>query len=159
MRRVLIVLAVALLVAGGLWWSHGPTHPGPVDASLYETDMTENLLRSILSGFKAPVPPVCFLAFGEGRTAPSQAFLDRFNGSQPAVRGCKSAVSPPTGQYFDVTTGRPGVMVHIIRFKETLPGTFDVLVSFSNLPRGHDRYNYHITLLGGDWLVKSPVPA
>jgi hypothetical protein len=159
MRAVLIAVGLALAVAGGYWWLRPPKHPPPVNASLYETDMIEGLVRGILPQLPPPVPPVCFLAFGDGRTSPSRQFLARFAGSQPAVRSCGSAASPPIDKYFDVYTGRQGLIVHIVSFKQFTHGTFDVLVSFSNLPPGHDRFTYRISTIAGEWTVRSRKPA
>ncbi len=159
MWRVVIVLGLALVLAGGYWWTRPPVHPPPVNPSPYETDMTEGLVREILTELKPPVPPVCFLAFGAGRTSPSPGFVARFAGTRPAVCSCGSAASPPIGRYFDAYTGREGLILHVISFKEYIPGTFDVLVSFSNLPAGHDRFTYRLTQLGGNWRVKDHRPA
>ena len=159
MRLAIIVIGLGLVLAGGIWWRHHPAHPAPVNASQYETDMTEELVRKILPELTPPIPLVCFLAFGEGRTAPSRAFIARFAGSRPAVHSCDSAASPPIGKYYDAFTGKQGLIVHIVSFKEVVPGTFDVLVSFSNLPPGHDQFAYRIAHLGGEWVVKSRKPA
>jgi hypothetical protein len=64
-----------------------------------------------------------------------------------------------TGKYFETATGRPGLVIRIIRFKEIIPGTFDVLVGFSNLPPGHDRFTCRISNLAGEWVIKSRKPA
>ncbi len=160
MQRVIIIaLALGLVLAGGLWWRHHPAHSAPVNASIYETDMTENLVRGILTELNPPVPPVCFLAFGDGSTSPSQNFIARFDGSRPAVRRCGSAAFPPVGKYFEVATGKAGLVVHIVSFREFIPGTFDVLVSFSNLPAGHDRFTYRVKNLVGEWKIESRKPA
>jgi hypothetical protein len=159
MRTVIIVVGLGLALLGGLWWRHHPAHPAPVNASIYETDMMESLVREILTEFKPPLPSICFLAFGDGTTSPSPEFIERFAGSQPAVRRCGSAVSPPVGRFFETSTGKPGLVVHIIRFKKYIPGTFDVEVSFSNLPPSHDRFTYRVTQIGGEWQVKSRKPA
>jgi hypothetical protein len=159
MRTVLIVIGLGLVLAGGLWWRHShPAHAAPVNASIYETDMVASLVRNILGEFKPPLPSVCFLAFGDGTTPPSEEFIARFADSQPAVQSCGSAASPPVGQSFETSTGRPGLVVHVVRFKEFTPGTFDVEVSFSNLPAGHDRFTYRLVHLGGEWQVKSRQP-
>jgi hypothetical protein len=158
MRVFLVILGLALMVAGGLWWRHRAAHPPPVNASIYETDMTEHLVRLILVEVRPTAPPVCFLAFGEGGTPPSQQFLARFFGSQPAVRSYGSAAAPPIAKYFEVSTGKPGLVIHVIRFKEIIHGTFDVLVAFSNLPAGHDRFTYRVSELGGEWTLKSRTP-
>ena len=121
--------------------------------------MTEGLVREILTELQPNAPSVCFLAFGEGGTPPSSEFLARFAGSQPAVRSYGSAASPPIAKFFEVSTGKSGLVVHIIHFQEFVPGTFDVLVAFSNLPAGHDRFTYRLSNIAGDWKVKSRSPA
>jgi hypothetical protein len=158
--RQAIIIGVVLALLGGWWWRHThPAHPAPVNASAYETDMMESLVREILTEFQPPLPSVCFLAFGDGATSPSEEFIARFAGSQPAVRRCGSAVSPPVGEFFETSTGRPGLLVHIVRFKEFLPGAFDVEVAFSNLPPGHDRFTYRVIRIGDQWQVKGRKPA
>ena len=157
MRRAIIAVGLGLALAGGFWWLR-PALPPRVNASLYETDMTEGLVRGILSELKPPVPPVCFLAFGEGFTPPSQTFLARFAGNRPPVRSCGTAVSPPIGQDIEVSTGRPGLMVHVIRFKKIIPGTFDVWVALSNLPPGHDHFIYRVSNTTSEWKIESRRP-
>ena len=158
MRAILIVIGLGLFLGCCYWWLRTPAHPAPVNGSIYETDMIEGLVRGILSERPVPVPQVCFLAFGEGRTEPSRTFLARFAGSQPAVCSCNSAASPPIGKYFDASTGRQGLIVHIVSFKEFIPGRFDVLVRFSNLPPGRDRFLYSVANQGGEWVVLSRKP-
>ena len=155
MWRIFLVM-IGMALAGGCWWWEHPKHPAPVNASLYETDMIEAVVREVLSELPPPVPPVCFLAFGDGRTPPSADFIARFAGAQPLVRSCDSAASPPTGQYFDLSTGQAGFLFHVISFKEYVPGTFDVLVSLSNLPPGHDHLSRRISNLNGEWKVEKP---
>jgi hypothetical protein len=130
-----------------------------VDASLYETDMAESLVRNILAGMQPPLPPVCFLAFGDGATPPSREFIARFAGTHPALRSCQTASAPPTGQYIETSTGKPGLVVHILSFKQIVPGMFDVLVQFSNLPPGRDHVLYCVTRLNDGWVVQSSRPA
>jgi hypothetical protein len=156
---MVIATVLGLALIGGLWRGHHPAHPAPVNASIYETDMTEGLVRGFLPECAACGQGVCFLAFGEGTTSPSRTFIARFAGSRPVVRSCGSAVSPLTGKYFETATGRPGLVIRIIRFKEIIPGTFDVLVGFSNLPPGHDRFTCRISNLAGEWVIKSRKPA
>ena len=47
MRRALIAVGLGLALAGSFWWLRPLAHPPPVNASLYETDMTEGLVRGI----------------------------------------------------------------------------------------------------------------
>jgi len=159
MRRAILLVGVVLAVAGGFLWLRHPAHPAPVNASLYETAMVESVIRNILAEMEPPLPPVCFLAFGDGGTPPSPAFITRFAGSQPAMRSYQSASAPPTGQYIETSTGRPGLVVHIIRFEEVTPGTFDVLVQFSNLPPGQDHVLYRVAEIDDTWVVQSHNPA
>lgn len=142
MRRAIIVTVIGLLLAGGYWWIRHPAHPPRVNAALYENDMTEGLIRSILRELAPPVPSVCFLAFGEGSTPPSRTFLSRFAGTHPALRSRDEAVSPPIGKYFETSTGKMGLVIHIVKFKALSSDRYDVLVAFSNLPAGHDHFTY-----------------
>jgi hypothetical protein len=155
MRRVLLFAGLGLLLAGGYWLWHRPAHPAPVNAPLYETDMVEGLVRDLLAELKPPVPPVCFLAFGDGTTPPSRAFLARFAGTQPAVRSCGAAASPPVGRHFEFATGQPGFVIHIIDFKEVTSWSYEVHVRFSNLPDGQDRFTYRVNNQGGEWKITS----
>jgi hypothetical protein len=155
MRRALPIAILAVMLAAGVWWRLHPAHPPAVQASLYETDMVEGLVRGILTEMKPNGPPVCFLAFGDGETAPSRAFLGRFDESEPKVRGCGAAASPPVGRHFEFSTGQPGLEIHIIRFKEIVPWSFEVLVRFSNLPAGRDRFSYRVTRQANEWKIQS----
>jgi hypothetical protein len=145
---------LGLALAGGFLWLRPPAHPPSVNASLYETDMTESLIRNILAEMEPPLPPVCFLAFGDGGTPPSRAFIARFAGTHPAILSYQTASAPPTGQYIETSTGRPGLVLHIIRFQQITPGTFDVLVQFSNLPSGHDHFLYRVAQVDDAWVVQ-----
>lgn len=155
MRYAALFIALLLLVAGGIWWWSRPTHPPVVKRSLYETDMVENLVRGLLTELKPPAEPVCFLAFGDGTTSPSHIFMRRFAGTHPELLACGAAAMPPGCQQFETSSGRPGLMIHIVKFKEFTPGTFDVVVSFSNLPAGKNRFIYRIANLGGEWKIRS----
>jgi hypothetical protein len=46
-----------------------------------------------------------------------------------------------------------------VRLTEYIPGTFDVLVAFSNLPSGHDRFVYRVSNVAGGWKIESRKPA
>ena len=159
MRRATVILLLILVVLGGglSWWRHAKIPPR-VNASEYESDMTEGLVRGVVRELGTGAPPVCFLAFGEGRTPPSSAFIARFANTYPAVRSSSSAASPPIGQYFQFSNGRPGLIVRIIRFREITPTAYDAVVSFSNLPAGRDHYLYRVVNQGGDWVVLSRKP-
>lgn len=155
MRRIVIFIALGLLLAAGVWWWRHPSHPAPVNASLYETDMVAGLVRGLLAEMKPTTASVCFLAFGDGTTAPSREFIARFAGSRLAVRSCSSAAMPSVGQQFEISTGQPGLIIHIVQFKEIIPTTYDVLVSFSNLPNGQNRFTYRVSNHGGEWKITS----
>ena len=121
--------------------------------------MVEALVRGILRELTPPFPPVCFLAFGDGTTPPSRAFIARFADSQPEVHACDSAVSPPIGKYFEVTTGQPGLIVHIVKLIEPSPSHCGVVVAFSNLAPRHDHFIYRMSCEpGGDWIIQSRKP-
>ncbi len=49
-------------------------------------------------------------------------------------------------------------MVHVIRFKQIIPGTFDVWVALSNLPPGHDHFIYRVSHAIGEWKIESRQP-
>jgi hypothetical protein len=159
-KRTPVILLLTLVVAAAGWWRFHPVHP-PQHANLseFETDMIAGLLRGIFQEQGADHPPVFFVAFGEARTPPSYAFLARFAGQMPPVRAFTSAVLTPTGLVLETSTGRPGVIIQVIRFKEYIPGTYDVLVTLSNRPGGHERFTYRVTGLGDTWIIKSRRPA
>ena len=56
-------------------------------------------------------------------------------------------------------TGRPGVIIQIISFREISHDEFDFLVALSNKPPGHDRFIYRLFNIGGDWKITSHKPA
>ncbi len=153
MRRALICAGLLLLVAAGFGWWLRPTHPPVVNRSIYETDMVENLVRRLLTELQPPVEPVCFLAFGDGTTPPSRAFIARFAGTTPEVLSCGAGAMPPGGRQFETSTGRPGLTLHIVEFKEIQRDMFDVLVRFSNLPEGHNGFTYRVLKVGYEWKV------
>ena len=157
MRKIILSGSLVLLLAGALWWWLRPNHPAPVNASIYETDMMEALVRGVLPEFQ-PSPAVCFLAFGEGTTPPSSTFIARFAGTQPVVRSCDHAAMPPVGRQFEISTGKPGCLIHVIQFREITPDAFDVLVRFSHLPEGHDQFGYRVTKFAGDWSIADRKP-
>jgi hypothetical protein len=159
-KSTLYLLLAALLatgVTGGWLYRHGQVRRQP--AVEFESDMTESLLRGIFAENAASNPAVCFLAFGADRTSPDDAFIARFAGSRPAVRSFQFSVMPPTGKILETASGKPGLLIQIVSFKELITGTFDVVVTFSNLPPGHDRFTYRVTDLAGEWKIQSRKPA
>lgn len=157
---VILLLLLTLIVAAAGWWRFHPARePAHANLSEYETDMTAGLLRGIFQEMAADQPPVFFVAFGEARTEPSHAFMARFADQMPPVRAFTSAVLTPTGMVLETATGRPGVIIQILRFKEYIPGTYDVLVALSNRPGGHDRFTYRVAGFGDTWTIQSRQPA
>lgn len=157
---VLLLATIGLVFLGLGWWrSHHTVHPPPVNTVEYESNMTEALVRGILDKLESNAPRTCFLAFGDGLTPPSRNFLARFQGARLNVRSCHYAVNPSSGKYYDIITGQEGLMLHVIKIKEYISGTFDVVVSLSNLPAGHDHFRYRILNIGGEWKTESCKPA
>ncbi|MBC8095464.1 MAG: hypothetical protein H7Y43_06610 [Akkermansiaceae bacterium] len=161
MRRNLLLLTLGLVLAtavGAIWWRLHAKRPPQVNASEYESDMTEGLVRGVLKELGGNAPSVCFLSFGEGRKPPSQAFVSRFATCRPEVRSAGSAVAPPIGKFFEISTGRRGLIIQVVEFRQIIPGCFEVVVAFSNLPAGRDHFIYRVVDEGGDWRVKSRTP-
>lgn len=163
-RRTLFLLAAllagAVLMLAGIFWWHQPKHPGRVEVSPYENDMIETVVRNILRENGVREAPVCFLAFGEGTTTPSSVFIARFaDCRRPAVRGVGSSVTPPIARSFEKDNGRPGVVIQIIKFEPLISGVFNVTVSISSLPPGHDQIVYRIADAGGKWEIRKRTPA
>jgi hypothetical protein len=155
-KAAVIVLILGLAVSGVCWWGfYHAKAPQPARVAEYESDMMEGLLRGIFRQLDESNLAVYFLAFGEARTEPSGAFIARFADHHPPVRRFTSSVVAPGGMVFETSTGRPGVIIQVISFKESSAGTFDVLVAFSNRPAGRDRVLYRISNDGGEWLIKN----
>lgn len=155
-----IFISVILLVAGIIWWHRPEHHAGRIEVSPFENDMIASLVRGILREDGVRDASVCFVSFGEGGTPPSSGFIARFaDCRRPAVRSVDSSVSPPINRFFEKDNGRPGLVIRIIKFNEYIPGVFDITVSFSNLPRGHDQIVYRISNLGGSWVIQNRTPA
>lgn len=158
-RRTLLLLlgifaGATLTLALFLWW-HQPHHPGRVEVSPFENDMMERVVRAVLREGAVRQEPVCFIAFGEGTTTPSSTFIARFaDCRRPAVRGVGGSVSPPINRSLEKDNGRRGLLVHILKFEPFISGVFDVTVSLSNLPAGHDRIVYRIADTGGEWVIR-----
>lgn len=161
MRRatlLILMAAVGVGLLGGYWWWRQARIPPRVNASEYESDMTEGLVRGVLREIGTGGPPVCFLAFGEGRTPPSPGFVARFGNTYPALRSSGSSVSPPNGKYFEVSNGRPGLILRVVSFKEITPSAFDAVVAFSNLPTGNDHFIYRVAKQDGEWVIMNRKP-
>jgi hypothetical protein len=162
MRRVtLVILLTAVVVGalgGGFWWWRHSQFPARVNGAAFETDMTAGLVRGVLHELGTGGPPVCFLAFGEGRTPPSPSFIARFAKTYPELRSSGSSVSPPNGKFFEVSNGKPGLIVRVISFREITPSVFEAVVAFSNLPAGRDRFVYRVAKQGGEWVVLNRKP-
>ncbi len=146
------ICAAAVFLAG-LLWLHSPfRHPGKIDASLFETDMVEGLVRNLLREDGLRDTQVCFLGFGEGGTSPGAGFIARFADCRhPAVLALNSTVAPPGNRVLEKNNGHAGTVVKIIVFRELFPGDYDVTVALSCLPAGHDHVVYHVTSVAGDW--------
>jgi len=145
-------------VAGFAWWRHTRLPPR-VNASEFENEMTASLVHELLRELATNnPPPVCFLAFGEGQTPPSYNFVAQFSGSYPALRGSGSSASPPIGKYFEVSNGRPGLILRLVRIRAITPSSHEVVVAFSNLPAGRNRFRYRVSKLAGDWSVANRKP-
>lgn len=154
-----ILTAVTLLLAGLIWWHQPKRHAGRTDISPFENDMIEGLVRGMLHEDSLREASVFFVSFGEGGTSPSSTFIARFNDCQhPAVHSAGKSVSPPVKRSFEKDNGRPGIIVQIIKFNEFVPGVFDITVSFSNLPPGHDQIVYRISHVTGDWVITKRTP-
>ena len=150
-----IFVGILLLLAGILWLHRPVRHVGRTDVSPFENDMVECLVRGILHESGMSSAPVCFLSFGEGRTSPSATFMERFaDCHQPAVRSVGSSVSSPIRRFFEKSNGHSGTVIQIISFHEYIPGVFDITVTVSSLPRGHNQVIYRLADLGGNWVIK-----
>lgn len=155
-----ILAGVVLLVGVATWWNRPAHRAGRIDRSPFENDMMEGFVRCLMLETNLRDAPVCFLAFGEGHTSPSSGFLARFADCRhPAVRGVGSSVLPPVNRVFDKDNGRPGVVLQIIKCNEYYTSVFNITVSFSNLPRGHDRFVYRVGRDSGDWTIRKRTPA
>jgi len=166
MRKPILIIAItlavtmAIAVGGGLWWRYRARNIQQVNASPYETEMIEALVRNLLREYGIRNAPACFLAFGESMTPPSWRFISRFSDCRrPAVLSYRSSVSPPLiGRHLELTTGRPGLIIQIVSFEEYIPGCFDVVVGISNLPKGHQRVVFRISHSTGEWTIIKRTP-
>lgn len=162
-RKTLIAIGAiftgAFLLVATILWLHRPQHFGKIEVSPFENDMMESLVRGVIREQEVQGAPVCFLSFGEGQTSPSPGFIGRFaDCHQPAVCSMGSSVSPPVNRYFEKDNGRPGTVIQIFSFHEFVSGVFDITVSISSLPRGHDRVMYRLSETAGNWAIKKRTP-
>lgn len=148
------LVGVVLLVAV-VHWLHRPVHAtGKTDVSPFENDMMESLVRSVLHESAVSNAPVCFLAFGEAGTSPSDSFIARFaDCHRPAVCSARDSVSPPIHGYFDKANGHAGIIVQIIKLETFASGIFDVTVTISSLPAGHNQIVYRVSDVGAEWVI------
>ena len=153
MKKIAIItLILGMIASGACWWKfHHASNPPRANVAEFESDMTEGLLRGIFQELDAGNPAVYFVAFGEARTEPSPAFIARFADHVPPVRIFTSSVLTPNGLILETSTGRAGVIIQIISFKEYIPGTFDVLVALSN----NNRFVYRVSNTTDAWKIKS----
>ena len=155
-----IFAGIMLLLAGMLWLHRPVQHVGRTDVSPFENDMMESLVRGILHESGIINAPVCFLSFGEGRTSPSATFMERFTDCrQPAVQIVGNSVSSPIRRFFEKSNGHSGTVIQIISFHEYIPGVFDITVTISSLPRGHNQVVYRLADLGGNWVIQKRTPS
>lgn len=149
------VFACAVALLAVILWLHRPVHlTGKIDVSPFENDMMESLVRNVLRESSVSNAPVCFLSFGEEGTSPSEGFIARFaDCHRPAVCSARDSVSPPIKGYFDKANGHPGIIVQIIKFQPFAPGIFDVTVTISSLPAGHNQIVYRISDIGAEWVI------
>ena len=159
-KGVFITLILGIMASGLCWWQlHHAKNHRRANVVEFESDMTERLLRGIFQELDTGNPPVYFVAFGEARTQPSRAFMERFADHVPPVQVFTSSVSTPNGLVLETDNGRAGVIIQIISFHEFSPGAFDVLVALSQRPARHDRFTYRLFNIGGDWKITSRKPA
>jgi len=154
MKRIrYTLLSLALLTAvtwGGL--AHFRHHQ-PVALAEFETDLTEGLVQGIIKELDADGPKVYFLTFGEVWAEPSPDFISRFAGHFPPVRGFESSVHTPNGLILDTASGRPGVIIQILRMKPVIPGTCDVWVTFPNRQTSPRAITYRVFDQDGAWTI------
>jgi hypothetical protein len=161
MKKAVFILLILGIAVAGLGWRQWHQTRGLRHANLgeFDPDMTAGLLNGIFQELGAEDPPVYFVAFGEARTEPDEAFIARFADHIPPVRSFTASVSTPNGLVLETSTGRPGVIIQIIHATEYIPGTFDVLVELSNLPARHNRFFYRLSNVGGEWKIEGRKPA
>jgi hypothetical protein len=164
MRGTVIFIASLLMIAAtwAAWDRHAfneskiQHHANVAD---FESDMTETLARQIFKDLQQDQPLAFFLAFGDHMTAPSQAFIARFDNVQPPVKDFQASVMPPNGMIIDTASGRVGAIVHIIKIKPVVVGEYDVEVAISKGGPGSDHFIYRLSGLGGEWRIKNRKPA
>jgi hypothetical protein len=160
MKKGVIIALILVVMAGGVcWWKmYQAENSKRAIAEEFESDMMAGLLQGIFQELDADGPHVFFVAFGEDRAAPSDAFMRQFASHGSHVQILTEAVSTPNGLVFDKSSGQAGVIIQIISFHQFSPGGFDVLVALSNRPRGHDRFTYRLFNIGGNWQIASRKP-
>jgi len=156
-RRTLLITACVLIAAVVLavLWLRPPAHYQRIDASPFENDAVEALVRDLLQQDGLRDTSVCFLAFGEGGASPHSDFIDRFaDCHHPAVLALNATVNPSPSLVLEKHNGHAGLVIKIIQLRELIPNDYDITVSLSNLPSGRDQVIYHVINSGGNWTVK-----
>jgi len=160
MKLTLRILLSLALLAAVVWWGRAHfRHSQPVAVAEFETDLTEGLVQGIIKELDADGPKVYFLTFGEVWAEPSPDFIARFAGHFPPVRGFESSVHTPNGLILDTASGRPGVIIQILRIKPVIPGTSDVWVTFPNRQSAPKDVTYRMFDNSGTWTIKSRLPS
>jgi len=154
-----ILFSLALLAVVGWWGLAHYRHHQPVAVAEFETDLTAGLVQGIIQELAADESSVYFITFGEAQTEPSPGFIARFAGQFPPVRSLESSVHTPNGLILDTASGRPGVIIQILRIKPVIPGTCDVWVTFPNRRAGPKDLTYRVFDQDGAWTIKSRLPS
>jgi hypothetical protein len=157
LKTFLIVggMGIVALVLAGFLWLRPVHHLGNIDASPFENDMVEALVRAILLEDEFRDSQVCFLGFGEGGTSPGTDFIARFDDCQhPGVAALNGTVSPPVNRILEKKNGHAGTVIKIIELNQTQPDVYDVTVALSCLPAGHDHVVYHVANVSGTWVAR-----
>jgi hypothetical protein len=148
------ILAAAVFWAGILWLRPAH-HPGKIDASPFENDMVEALVRALLQENGLRDAQVCFLGFGEDGTSPGSDFIARFDDCRhPGVAALNSTVSPPINRVLEKKNGHAGTVIKIIEVHQAQPNVYEVTVALSCLPASHDHVVYRVANVGGTWVAR-----
>jgi hypothetical protein len=148
-------IVIAALALAGWVWLRPVHHLGNVDASPFENDMVEALVRGILQEDGLRDSQLCFLGFGEGGTSPGADFIARFDDCRnPSVAALNSTVNPPINRVLEKKNGHAGTVIKIIDIHQTQADVYNVTVSLSCLPAGHDHVSYHVANVSDTWVAR-----